>query len=295
MTANMTSGVTASTTSGTTGAPRRDVVVVIGPGAIGRAIARRVGAGRTLLLAGHDRAGTEQAAAELQGDGYDTVVQPTDISDHAAVTALAAKAASLGPVTHLVHAAGVSPTQAGIERLLRVDLLGTALVLDAFAEVIAPGGAGIVVASMAGHRESPYDRDVEQALATTPTDELLALPFLQPERIGTTVHAYALSKRANSLRVQTAAAAWGRRGARVNTVSPGVIITPLALDELSGPRKEWFEHVRQSCAAQRFATPDEVGDVAAFLLGPQASFVTGADLLMDGGVTSALRTGELSL
>ncbi|MEZ0065016.1 NAD(P)-dependent dehydrogenase (short-subunit alcohol dehydrogenase family) [Streptacidiphilus sp. MAP12-20] len=275
--------------------PQRDIVVVIGPGGIGRAIARRVGAGRTLLLAGHDQAGTEQAAAELRGDGYATVTRPTDISDRAAVEALAEQAASLGPITHVVHAAGVSPTQASIERLLHVDLLGTAYILDAFAQVVAPGGAGIVVASMAGHRESPYDREVEQALATTPTDELLALPFLRPERIGSTVHAYALSKRANSLRVQTAAAAWGRRRARVNTVSPGVIITPLALDELSGPRKEWFEHLRQTCAAKRFATPDEVGDVAAFLLGPQAGFITGADLLMDGGVTSALRTGELTM
>jgi NAD(P)-dependent dehydrogenase (short-subunit alcohol dehydrogenase family) len=151
------------------------------------------------------------------------------------------------------------------------------------------------VASMAGHRESPYERDIEHALATTPTSELLALPFLQPGKIGSTVHAYALSKRANSLRVQTAAAAWGKRGARVNTISPGVIITPLALDELSGPRKDWFEHMRQVCAAKRFATPDEVGDAAAFLLGERAGFITGADLLMDGGVTAALRSAELTM
>jgi NAD(P)-dependent dehydrogenase (short-subunit alcohol dehydrogenase family) len=201
----------------------------------------------------------------------------------------------MGPVTHVIQAAGVSPTQASIERILHVDLLGTAHVLDAFARVIAPRGAGIVVASMAGHRESPYAREVEDALATTETSQLLALPFLQPERIGSTVHAYALSKRANSLRVQTAAAAWGKRGGRVNAISPGVVITPLALDELSGPRGAWFEQVRQVCAAKRFATSDEVGDAAAFLLGPQAGFITGADLLMDGGVTAALRTGELTM
>ncbi|MEY9836291.1 SDR family oxidoreductase [Streptacidiphilus sp. EB103A] len=273
----------------------KDVVVVIGPGGIGQAIARRVGSGRTLLLAGHSQEQTEAAAEQLRGDGFEAEVQATDISDREAVEALAKRAAQMGPVTHMIHAAGVSPTQASIERLLHVDLLGTAYILDAFAQVVAPGGAGIVVASMAGHRESPYERDVETALATTPTDQLLDLPFLAPEQIGTTVHAYALSKRANSLRVETAAAAWGRRGARVNTISPGVIITPLALDELSGPRKEWFENVRQTCAAKRFATPDEVGDVCAFLLGPQAGFITGADLLMDGGVTSALRTGELTM
>ena len=273
----------------------KEVVVVIGPGGIGRAIARRVGAGRTLLLAGHSEQETKNVAEQLNGDGYDTVTAAVDISDRDAVEALADQAAAIGPVTRVIHAAGVSPTQASIERILHVELLGTAYILDAFARVVAPGGAGIVVASMAGHRESPYERDIEHALATTPTSELLTLPFLTPEAIGSTVHAYALSKRANSLRVQTAAAAWGKRGARVNAISPGVIITPLALDELAGPRKDWFEHLRKTCAAQRFASPDEVGDVAAFLLGEQAGFITGADLLMDGGVTSALRTGELTM
>lgn len=276
-------------------ATTKDVVVVIGPGGIGRAIARRVGAGRTLLLAGYGEQETRDVAEQLRGDGYDTAEHPTDIADRDAVEALADRAAALGPVTRVIHAAGVSPTQASIERIVHVDLVGTAHILDAFARVVAPGGAGIVVASMAGHRESPYDRDIEHALATTPTRELLGLPFLTPEAIGTTVHAYALSKRANSLRVQTAAAAWGKRGARVNTISPGVIITPLALDELSGPRKDWFENVRVTSATGRFASPDEVGDVAAFLLGEQAGFITGADLLMDGGVTAALRTGELTL
>ncbi|SFG72591.1 SDR family oxidoreductase [Streptomyces mirabilis] len=273
----------------------KEIVVVIGPGSIGLAIARRVGTGRTVLLAAHSEKDVENAAEQLNGDGYETVTRVVDISERDAVEALADFAAGMGAVTHVVHAAGVSPTQAPIERVLHVDLLGTAYVLDAFGRVIAPGGAGVVVASMAGHRESPYEREIEDALATTPTDQLLDLPFLTPEKIGSTVHAYALSKRANSLRVLTAAHEWGRRGGRVNTISPGVIITPLARDELAGPRGAWFETVRQTCAAKRFSTSDEVGDVAAFLLGPQAAFVTGADLLMDGGVTSALRTGALSM
>jgi NAD(P)-dependent dehydrogenase (short-subunit alcohol dehydrogenase family) len=276
-------------------AQTKEIVVVIGPGGIGQAIARRVGSGRTLLLAAHNEEATEAAAGQLRGDGFDVAGWPTDISDRDAVEALADRAARMGPVTRVIHAAGVSPTQASIERLMAVDLAGTAFILDAFARVIAPGGAGIVVASMAGHRESPYEREIEHALATTPTDELLSLPFLAPEKIGSSVHAYALAKRGNALRVETAAAAWGKRGARVNTISPGVIITPLALDELSGPRKDWFENVREVSAAKRFATPDEVGDVAAFLLSEQAGFITGADLLMDGGVTSALRTGELTM
>jgi NAD(P)-dependent dehydrogenase (short-subunit alcohol dehydrogenase family) len=273
----------------------KEVVVVIGPGGIGQAIARRVGAGRILLLAAHSKEATETAAERLRGDGYEVAVQATDISDREAVEALASRAVEMGSVTQVIHAAGVSPTQATTVQILHVDLLGTAYILDAFAQVIAPSGAGIVVASMAGHRESPYAREIEQALATTATSELLALPFLEPAKVGSSVHAYALAKRANSLRVETAAAAWGKRGARVNTISPGVIITPLALDELSGPRQQWFEHVREVCAAKRFATPDEVGDAAAFLLGPQAGFITGADLLMDGGVTAALRTGELTM
>ena len=273
----------------------KEIVVVIGPGSIGQAIARRVGSGRVLLLAAHNPKATEAAAQQLRGDGFEVEVQATDISDRKAVEALADRAAAMGPVTQVIHAAGVSPTQASIERVMEVDLAGTAYILDAFARVIAPGGAGVVVASMAGHRESPYEREIEHALATTPTDELLTLPFLHPDKVGSSIHAYALAKRGNSLRVETAAAAWGKRGARVNTISPGVIITPLALDELSGPRKDWFENVRQVCAAKRFATSDEVGDAAAFLLGDKAGFITGADLLMDGGVTSALRTGELTM
>ena len=273
----------------------KEIVVVIGPGSIGQAIARRVGSGRVLLLAAHSQEATGAAAKQLRGDGFEVEVQATGISDRKAVEALADTAAAMGPVTQVIHAAGVSPTQASIERVMEVDLAGTAYILDAFARVIAPGGAGIVVASMAGHRESPYEREIEHALATTPTDELLTLPFLHPDKVGSSIHAYALAKRGNSLRVETAAAAWGKRGARVNTISPGVIITPLALDELSGPRKDWFENVRQVCAAKRFATSDEVGDAAAFLLGDKAGFITGADLLMDGGVTSALRTGELTM
>ncbi|MGD0556417.1 MAG: SDR family oxidoreductase [Streptosporangiaceae bacterium] len=272
----------------------KEVAVLTGAGSIGLAIIRRVGAGRTVLLADYSDKNLASAASQLSDEGYEVTTQVTDVSDAAAVDALATAAAALGPVTQVVHTAGVSPTQATIERILHVDLYGTALVLDAFGRVIAPGGAGLVVASMAGHRESPYTPEIEQALATTETSQLLALPFLQPAEVGATVHAYALSKRANVLRVLTAAAAWGKRGARVNAVSPGVIITPLAKDELSGPRKEWFEHVRKVSAAGRFGTSGEVADAAAFLLGDQAGFITGADLLMDGGVTAALRAGELT-
>src|SRR4051794_20582328 len=176
-------------------ADAKDVVVVIGPGSIGQAIARQVGAGRTLLLAAHSDEATAAAADQLRRDGYDVACQTTDISDQTQVEALATAAAEFGVITHVIHAAGVSPTQASIERIMEVDLAGTAFILDAFARVIATGGAGIVVASMAGHRESPYAREIEDALVTTETGQLLDLPFLHPDEVGTSVHAYALAKR----------------------------------------------------------------------------------------------------
>ncbi|UFR07646.1 SDR family oxidoreductase [Streptomyces sp. Go40/10] len=247
------------------------------------------------MLGDHSERAVTAAAERLSGEGYDVTTRVTDVSEQEAVEALADAAAALGPVTQVVHTAGVSPTQATVERILHVDLLGTAFVLDAFAHAIAPGGAGIVIASMAGQRESPHTHEIEHALATTETSQLLTLPFLQPERIGSTVHAYALSKRTNSLRVQTAAVAWGRRAARVNAVSPGAIIAPLARDELSGPRGEWFEQVRKVSPAGRFGTPERGRRRRRLPARPaKPRFVTGADLLMDGGVTAALRAGELT-
>ncbi|MFD4600701.1 SDR family oxidoreductase [Streptomyces sp. NPDC058464] len=273
----------------------REVAVVVGSGSIGLAIARRVGNGRTLLLADYSEKALDTASDLLSGEGYDVTTRVTDVSDSAAVAALADAAAELGPVTQVVHTAGVSPVQAPTERVLHVDLLGTALVLDEFARVIASGGAGVVISSMAGHMQSPYVPEIEHALANAETAELLSLPFLQPDQVGNSGAAYALSKRANALRVQAMAVAWGKRAARVNCISPGIILTPLARDEMSGPGSEGYRRMIETSAAKRVGTPDEVAEAAAFLLGRQAGFITGADLLMDGGVIAALRTGELSL
>jgi NAD(P)-dependent dehydrogenase (short-subunit alcohol dehydrogenase family) len=268
----------------------KDVAVVIGTGGMGQAISRRVGGGRALLLADFAEGTLAAVAEQLRGDGYDVTTRLTDVSDAASVAALADAAGELGRVTHVAHTAGLSPVQAPTAAILHVDLLGVALVLDAFAAVVAPGGAGVVIASMAGHMAAPLPPERELALATTPAAELLALPFLQPDAVPDPGTAYTLAKRANALRVQAAATTWGARGARVNTISPGVISTPMGQQELSGPSGEGMRGMVSMSGTGRLGTPDDIADAAAFLLGPQASFITGTDLLVDGGVVAAVRT-----
>src|SRR3954468_19134658 len=217
------------------GVSMRNVIVVIGPGQIGQAIARRVGVGKHVLLADM-RPENANAAAEVLGNaGYEVSVATLDASSREAVQALVKKATSLGDVTGFIHAAGVSPTQASPATILKVDLYGTALVLEEFGNVIARGGSCVVIASQSGHRLPALTAEQNAALATTPADELLTLPMLQPDQVRDSLHAYQISKRGNSLRVMAEAVRWGKRGARVNTISPGIIFTPLARDELNGP------------------------------------------------------------
>ena len=201
---------------------------------------------------------------------------------------------ALGDVTGLIHAAGVSPSQASPATILAVDLYGTALVLEEFGNVIAHGGAGVVIASQSGHRLGSLTAEQNTALATTPADELLKLPMLQPDQVTDSLHAYQLAKRGNSLRVMAEAVRWGKRGARINTISPGIIFTPLARDELTGPRGGGYRRMIELCPAGRGGTPDEVGAVGALLMGPDGAFITGSDVLMDGGVTASYFYGELA-
>ena len=271
-----------------------NVIVVIGPGQIGQAIARRVGVGKHLLLADM-RPENANAAAEVLGNaGYEVSVASVDMSSRANVRALIETATSRGEITGLIQAAGVSPSQASPATVLKVDLYGTALVLEEFGNVIARGGAGVVIASQSGHRLPALTVEQNKALATTPVEELLRLPFLQPDRVIDSLHAYQLAKRGNSLRVMAEAVRWAKRGARVNTISPGIIMTPLAKDELSGPRGEGYRRMIASSAAGRAGTPDEVANVGALLMGPDGGFITGSDILMDGGVTAAYWYGELA-
>ena len=272
----------------------KEVVVVVGAGFIGQAIARRVGAGKHLLLANVTQKSAIEAAEVLANAGFDVGAAEVDISSRASVQALVEKAQGLGEITGLVHAAGVSPSQAPIETILKVDLYGTALVLEMFGSVIARGGSGVVISSQSGHRLPALAAQQDHLLATTPTEALLQLDMLQPGQVKDTLHAYQLSKRGNSLRVMAEAVRWGKRGARINTISPGIIITPLARDELNGPRGAGYRRMIETCAVGRAGTPDEVGNVAALLMGPDGSFITGSDFLMDGGVTAAYRFGELA-
>ena len=271
-----------------------DVIVVIGPGSIGQAIARRVGVDKRLLLADLRQENAEAAAEVLSNAGYEAGTTTVDVSSRESVHALVEKATALGNVTGIIHAAGVSPSQAAPATILAVDLYGTALVLEELGNVIASGGSGVVIASQSGHRLGALTAEQNQALALTPADELLSLPFLQPDQVKDSLHAYQLSKRCNSLRVMAEAVRWGKRGARVNTISPGIIITPLAKDELTGPRGEGYRRMIDLCPVGRAGTPDEVGAVAALLMGPDGAFITGSDFLMDGGVTASYWFGELA-
>lgn len=271
-----------------------NVVVVIGPGQIGQAIARRVGVGKHVLLADMRQENADTAAEVLGNAGYEVGTATVDVSSREAVHALVETATGLGAITGLIHAAGVSPSQASPATILKVDLYGTALVLEEFGNVIARGGAGVVIASQSGHRLPPLPVEQSKALATTPVEELLGLPFLQPNQVTDSLHAYQLSKRGNSLRVMAEAVRWGKRGARVNTISPGIVMTPLAKDELAGPRGEGYRRMIGLSAAGRAGTPDEVGAVGALLMGPDGGFITGSDFLMDGGVTAAYWYGDLA-
>ena len=270
------------------------VVVVIGAGSIGVAIARRISPGKHVLLADLRQETADAQAQVLKDAGFTAGTTTVDVSKRESVAALVATATAIGEVAGVIHAAGVSPSQAPPATILHVDLYGTALVLELFGDVIAPGGAGVVIASQSGHRLPALTADEDRALATTPTDELLALPMLQPDRVTDPLHAYQVSKRGNALRVKAEAVRWGKRGARVNTISPGIIITPLANDELSGPRGEGYRRMIELCPAGRAGTPDEVGTVGALLMGPEGACITGSDILMDGGVTASFFYGELA-
>ena len=270
------------------------VIVVIGAGSIGQAIARRVSAGKHVLLADLKQENAAAAAKVLADAGFEVTTAIVDVGSRASVHALVETATTLGNVTGLIHAAGVSPSQATPATILKVDLYGTALILEEFGNIIVEGGAGVVIASQSGHRLPGLSTEQNAALATTPTEKLLALPMLQPDQIKDSLHAYQLSKRGNSLRVMAEAVRWGKRGARINTISPGIIFTPLARDELNGPRGEGYRRMIDLSPAKRGGTPDEVGAVGALLMGEDGGFITGSDFLMDGGVTASYWYGELA-
>jgi NAD(P)-dependent dehydrogenase (short-subunit alcohol dehydrogenase family) len=261
-----------------------DVTVVVGSGSIGQAIARRVSSGRHVVLADLKQENAEQAAKVLELAGYKTTATTVDVSDRQSVKALVKVVTALGDVKALIHAAGVSPSQAPVDAILKVDLYGTSMLLEEFGEVIAEGGSAVVISSQSGYRLPALTPAQDEQLATTPADELLKLPFV--EQVKDTLHAYQISKRCNSLRVRGEAPRWGRRGARINAISPGIIITPLAWDELNGERAEFYRDMLAKNPAGRAGTPDEVAALAALIMGPEGGYITGSDFLIDGGATA---------
>ena len=266
------------------------VLVVIGVGGMGEAIARRLGSGRSVLLADYRESTLMQLSAALSREGYKVSTRHVDVASRESVRALSQLAAAMGDVEQVVHTAGVSPAQASAEQVLRVDLYGVAVMLDEFAQVIAQGGAGVVIASMAGHVQGIVPADVEQALMRTDTEALLDLPFLKTPAAANPGLAYTISKRANLLRVMAAASSWGQRGARINSISPGIISTPMQQEELAGASGERVRGMIAGSALRRMGTTNEIAEAAAFLLSPSASFITGTDLLVDAGALASLRS-----
>ena len=271
-----------------------EAIVVIGAGLIGQAVARRVSSGKKVVLADLHPDNAEAAAEVMSNAGFEVSTAAVDVSSRESIHALVETATNLGEVTGLIDAAGVSPSQASPATILAVDLYGTAVVLEEFGNVIASGGSGVVIASMSGHRLGALTADEDAALATTPAEELLSLPMLQPDQVTDSLHAYQLAKRGNSLRVMAEAVRWAKRGARINTISPGIVITPLAKDELSGPRAAGYQRMIDMSPVGRAGTPDEVGAVGALLMGTDGAFITGSDILIDGGVTASYFYGELA-
>lgn len=271
----------------------KEVMIVVGAGQILLAIARRMGYGKQILLGDKSEGNAKAIGKVLEETGFDVTTTVMDLSDRASIQAMVKKATSMGPVKYLVNGAGVSPSQASIETILKVDLYGTAVLLEEVGKVIEEGGAGIVISSQSGFRMKQLTPEEDRQLALTPTEELLDLPLLAEENIETTLQAYQLAKRCNEKRVMGESVKWGTRGAWLNDIAPGIIVTPLALDEFNGIRGDFYKNMFAKSPAGRPGTADEVADVAELLMSDRAQFITGATFLVDGGATASYYYGPL--
>lgn len=271
----------------------KNVMILTGAGQIGMAIARRVGTGMKIIV-GDKNPDNAGAIAKIMSDaGFDAEPMEMDLSSRDSVKKMIAEARKHGEITTLVNAAGVSPSQASIETILKVDLYGTAMLLEEVGEIIASGGTGVTISSQSGHRMPALTPKEDELLACTPTEELLSLEMLRPENIRDTLHAYQMAKRCNVERVMSESVKWGAKGARINSISPGIIVTPLAIDEFNGPRGDFYKNMFAKCPAGRPGTADEVANVAELLMSDKGAFITGADFLIDGGATASYFYGPL--
>lgn len=271
----------------------KEVMLVTGAGQISMAIVRRVGFGKKIVLGDKNRKNCEAIAKVMTDAGFDVEPVEMDLSDRESIRSMIRKAQETGEIKYLVNGAGVSPSQAPVEAILKVDLYGTAVLLEEVGKVIAKGGAGVTVSSQSGWRMPALTAKEDELLATTPTEELLNLPLLSPENIRDTLHAYQMAKRCNEKRVMAECVKWGERGARLNAVAPGIIVTPLAMDEFNGPRGDFYKNMFANCPAGRPGTADEVANVAELLLSDAGAFITGSTFLTDGGATASYYYGPL--
>lgn len=271
----------------------KDVMLVVGAGQISMAIARRVGFGKKIVLGDKSEENCQAIAKVMTDAGFDVEPYSMDLSNRTSILGMIAKAQEFGEVKYLVNGAGVSPSQAPVEAILKVDLYGTAVLLEEVGKVIAPGGAGVTISSQSGWRMPQLSAEEDRALATTPTEDLLDLDILQPENIRDTLHAYQLAKRCNEKRVMAECVKWGERGARLNDIAPGIIVTPLAIDEFNGPRGDFYKNMFAKCPAGRPGTADEVANVAELLMSDAGAFITGSTFLIDGGATASYFYGPL--
>lgn len=271
----------------------KKVMLLVGAGQIGMAIARRVGTGMKIIVGDKKTENTENIAAILNNAGFDAFPVKTDLSDRASIQSMIARGQEYGEITILVNAAGVSPSQAPIEAILKVDLYGTAVLLEEVGKVIASGGVGVTISSQSGWRMPALTAQQDEQLATTPTEELLSLDILQPGNIRDTLHAYQMAKRCNEKRVMAQSVEWGKRGARLNAIAPGIIVTPLAIDEFNGIRGDFYKNMFAKCPAGRPGTADEVANVAELLMSDKGAFITGSTFLIDGGATASYYYGSL--
>lgn len=271
----------------------KDVMILTGAGQIGMAIARRMGYGMKIVIGDKSLKNAENIAQIMKEAGYDAVPMEMDLSDRASILKLSEEAQKYGEIAMLVNAAGVSPSQASIETVLKVDLYGTAVLLEEVGKVIKEGGVGVTISSQSGWRMPALTAKQDELLATTPCEELLNIDFLQPENIRDSLHAYQLAKRCNEKRVMAECVKWGERGARINDIAPGIVVTPLALDAFNGPRGDFYKNMFAKCPAGRPATADEVANVAELLMSPKGAFITGSTFLIDGGATASYFYGPL--
>lgn len=272
---------------------RKNVMLLSGAGQIGMAIARRMGYGMKIIIGDIKIENAEKISKIMKDAGYDAEAAEMDLSDRNSIKSFIAKGQNYGDIKMLVNAAGVSPSQASVQTILKVDLYGTAVLLEEVGKVICSGGVGITISSQSGKHMPQLTAQEDAMLACTPTEELLSLKLLQPENIKDTLHAYQIAKRCNEKRVMAEAVKWGNRGARINSISPGIIVTPLAIDEFNGSRGDFYKNMFAKCPARRPGTADEVANVAELLMSDKGAFITGTDFMCDGGATASYFYGPL--